>query len=296
MSMLFNRARSRSRSNSGSIRSSNGSILNGSYPPIDSPENNRSITSLLNEPLIRGKTNSTDSTASSEAAASAASSGFAAALMKAEMKQIEYMTSEISISHKRNVFRNLIEDMEKNHPSPTADEEDVPTGRVSPTTANTLAKTKRLLAQDIPKILADLRKSVVENELLIQELRYSLGYGESEGVWGRQSNSIAQKDSSLINDIRESTNISVSEGRRSTWHGDRDSSSVREGKMDSLSNWGRPTNDTDHLSSTDATDKEAADKLDISEFKQTTARRLSLIDMASLTERVRSHTVAAAGR
>jgi len=88
---------------------------------------------MLSEPLLglRGKTNSTDSAFS--AASKSEDTNFAAALMQAEMKQIEYMTSEISISHKRFAFNKMVAQMESL--SGKSGRKD--NGRVSPTSEDT---------------------------------------------------------------------------------------------------------------------------------------------------------------
>mgnify|MGYP005643827559 CR=1 FL=1 len=243
---------------------------------------------MLSEPLLglRGKTNSTDSAFS--AASKSEDTNFAAALMQAEMKQIEYMTSEISISHKRFAFNKMVAQME----SLSGESGRKDNGRISPTSEDRLKKTKRLLQNDIPRILSDLRKSIIENELLIQELRYNIGYGESEGVWGRQTVLVRNNgdgDSFFRDSSRGSSN------RRSTWHG-RDSSTAATGKMGSTGSWGRDTGDT-ALSVSSNDDSPTLIPINtINTENKSAARRLSDFGLSGYQERVRSYTVATSQR
>ena len=310
------RSRARSQSNSSS--------LDNSFPPLDSPH---ASSSSLHEPLIsspsagqhnsrtRVPTLSGDSsdyrttiatTTSTDPSFLHNSSRYSTALMQAEMKQIEYMCSEISISNKRNIFKRMLNDMERvrdreSKPIPTPLDNNLG-GRISPSSEMQLTRTKQILSNDLPKILINLRKSIVENEVLIHQLRYTIGFNEDEGVWGRHiysggrdtcddsffNMSGVERDSSLVG-----AGPASSGGRRSTWHGSDAHDSMNNTLSFSRSTESENSNSNSNANSPNADDENGDEKVVNIPPVASTGRRLSQLgtDMFQISDRVRSYTI-----
>jgi len=194
-----------------------------------------------------------------------------AQLVAAEMKCIEYLCTELSISHKRRVFLELLnsaDDVLQGGDEGRGEAENYGEGgsrqraKSSPEAEMERRRCLEVLSSDIPKILTSMRENIVNTELIIQELRYKLNLGEEEGVWGRRSYS--QIASEVSSESPPGSVRSSSMGRRSTWHG----SGV--GSIDRV----RSSNDA--------------------EFDPvgTVTRRLSNVgvDIINLTERMRAYT------
>jgi hypothetical protein len=207
------------------------------------------------------------------------------------MKCIEYMCREISISHKRKLFLAMLQGaddvLEGASPGSSTgsdnynDEGDKDGGgggsapqtrgraKSSPEAEMERRRSLDMLNNDIPAILASMRENVVNQELLIQELRYKLDIGEDEGVWGRRTFTSHSSSESPPGSARPS-----SMGRRSTWHGSSDGNSI--------STRGRSISGSEVFG--DLEEKEAS--------AQGVTRRLSSVgvDMLNLTERMRAFT------
>jgi hypothetical protein len=208
-------------------------------------------------------------------------------LIAAEMKCIETMCREISISHKRRLFLAMLQSADdvlkgstnsstgSDNYEDDGDEDGGSTpqarGRAksSPEAEMERKRSLDVLNNDIPKVLESMRENVVDQELLIQELRYKLNIGEDEGVWGRRTFTSHSSSESPPGSARPS-----SMGRRSTWHGSSDGNSI--------STRGRSISRSGSEVDGDLEEKDA----------QGVTRRLSNVgvDMLALTDRMRAFT------